>query len=112
MKMELDERLMIPERIRLPVLGGIWYRYLCKRKREQIRNVPIQSLSLNREKRETKLIFTLTSFPDRIDSVQYFGLQKMNLRISSSRKAFVNFKKLDWKYDTATISLGINATIS
>lgn len=71
MKMELDERLMIPERIRIPVLGGIWYRYLCKRKREQIRNVPIQSLSLNREKRETKLIFTLTSFPDRIDSVQY-----------------------------------------
>ena len=55
MKMELDERLMIPERIRIPVLGGIWYRYLCKRKREQIRNVPIQSLSLNREKRETFL---------------------------------------------------------
>ena len=71
MKMELSERLMIPERVRIPVLGGIWYRYLCKRKREEIRNVPIQSLSLNQEKRETKLIFTLTSFPDRIDSVQY-----------------------------------------
>lgn len=71
MKMELSERIMLPERVRIPVLGGIWYRYLCKKKREEIQNVPIQSLSLNQEKRETKLIFTLTSFPDRIDSVQY-----------------------------------------
>ena len=71
MKMELGERLMIPERVRIPVFGGIWYRYLCKKKREQIRNIPISSLSLNQEKRDIKLIFTLTSFPDRIDSVQY-----------------------------------------
>ena len=56
MKMELSERLMIPERVRIPVLGGIWYHHLCKKKREEIRNVPIQSLSLNQEKRETKLI--------------------------------------------------------
>lgn len=71
MKMEFCERVMIPERVRIPVLGGIWYRYLCKKKREEIRRVPINSLSLNKEKRNTKLIFTLTSFPDRIDSVQY-----------------------------------------
>ena len=45
MKMELSERIMLPERVRIPVLGGIWYRYLCKKKREEIQNVPIQSLS-------------------------------------------------------------------
>ena len=71
MKMELSERFMLPERMRIPVLGGLWYRYLSKKKRKDIRNVPIQSLSLNKNSRDMKLVFTLTSFPDRIDSVQY-----------------------------------------
>jgi len=71
MKMSLSERLMIPESVRIPVLGGIIYRSLCRYARKQVRKISISSLSLNKEPRDTKLTFTLTSFPDRIDTVQY-----------------------------------------
>ncbi len=71
MKMTLSERVMIPERVRIPVLGGLWYKFLCYRKRKRISRMDIEKLSLNKEDRNEKLIFTLTTFPDRIDSVQY-----------------------------------------
>ncbi len=71
MKMSLSERVMIPERIRIPFLAGIIYRRLSDYARRQVRKIDISSLSLNKEPRETTLTFTLTSFPDRIDTVQY-----------------------------------------
>ena len=71
MKMSISERLMIPEGVRIPFLGGVLYKYLSKRSRKQVEKIKIDSLSLNKEFRDFKLVFTLTSFPDRIDTVQY-----------------------------------------
>ena len=71
MKMTFAERIMLPERFRIPYFGGVWYRFLTRQTRKKIKSVPIESLSLNREKRDVKLVFTLTTFPDRIDTVQY-----------------------------------------
>lgn len=71
MKMDFFERVMLPEGIRIPFFGGILYRTLCNIARKKVKKIDISGLSLNKEKRETRLTFTLTSFPDRIDTVQY-----------------------------------------
>lgn len=71
MKMTLSERLMIPESVRIPFFGGVLYRALSRYARKQVRKIDISSLSLNKEPRDTTLTFTLTSFPARIDTVQY-----------------------------------------
>lgn len=71
MKLSFFEKIMIPERVRIPVLGGIWYNFLSNVARKKIKKISFDSLELNKEKRDTILTFTLTSFPDRIDTVQY-----------------------------------------
>lgn len=69
--MDFWERIMIPERIRIPLLGGLLYRGLSKLARKRIANIPFEQLFLNKERREKKVVCTLTTFPDRIDTVQY-----------------------------------------
>ena len=71
MKMDFFERIMIPEGLRIPYFGGLLYRTLSEKARRDVRKIAIESLSLNKEPRDYKLVFTLTSFPDRIDTVQY-----------------------------------------
>lgn len=71
MKMDFFERIMIPERVRIPLFGGWLYKALCNRARKKNRKIDIKALSLNKEPRDITLTFTLTTFPDRIDSVQY-----------------------------------------
>lgn len=70
-KMDIWERIMIPERVRIPLLGGWLYKALSARARRAIRRLPTDSLSLNTDGRKMKLVCTLTTFPDRIDTVQY-----------------------------------------
>ena len=70
-KMNFWERIMLPEGMRIPVLGGWLYRGLSALARKQTAKIPFESLSLNKEKRDTILTCTLTTFPDRIDTVQY-----------------------------------------
>lgn len=70
-KMNFWERIMIPERVRIPLLGGWLYQALSRKARKEIRKVPFDALSLNKEPRQTTLTCTLTTFPDRIDTVQY-----------------------------------------
>ena len=62
---------MVPERVRIPLLGGWLYQALSKRARRHIKKLPFGKLGLNDAPRRMKLICTLTTFPDRIDSVQY-----------------------------------------
>jgi len=62
---------MIPEGVRIPVLGGMLYRALSRHARKRVQKIDIEKLSLNKEPRKYTLTFTLTSFPDRIDTVQY-----------------------------------------
>ena len=69
--MDIWERIMLPESWRIPILGGWHYRLLSKIARHRIRKIKTSALSLNKDNRETILTCTLTSFPDRIDSVQY-----------------------------------------
>lgn len=69
--MDFWERIMIPERVRIPVLGGLIYKTLSVLARKRIAKIPFESLELNKEKRDQILTCTLTTFPDRIDSVQY-----------------------------------------
>lgn len=71
MKMDFFERIMIPEGIRIPILGGMWYRYLSKLARKRAKKISYDSLSLNTEERDHIITCTLTSFPDRIDTVQH-----------------------------------------
>ncbi len=71
MKMSFSERLMIPESVRIPYFGGVLYRALSRYARKQVRKINIADLSLNKVPRDTTLTFTLTSFPARIDTVQY-----------------------------------------
>ena len=71
MKMEFFEWIMIPESVRIPFLGGVLYRALSRKARKNVKKIDIESLSLNKTPREHMLTFTLTSFPDRIDTVQY-----------------------------------------
>lgn len=70
-KMDIWERIMLPEGWRIPVLGGWLYKSLSALARKRIASIPFDSLSLNHEKRDTILTCTLTTFPDRIDTVQY-----------------------------------------
>lgn len=69
--MDFWERIMIPERVRIPLLGGWLYKILSKRARWAVKKLKFDHLSLNTVPRKMKLTCTLTSFPDRIDSVQY-----------------------------------------
>ena len=62
---------MVPERVRIPLLGGWLYQALSKRARRHIKKLPFGKLGLNDAPRRMKLICTLTTFPARIDSVQY-----------------------------------------
>ncbi len=70
-KMDFWERIMIPERIRIPFLGGVIYKTLSKLARKKIASLDTSNLCLNRSKREHILTCTLTTFPDRINTVQY-----------------------------------------
>lgn len=62
------EWLKLPESVRIPVLGGIWYRWISKKENAYIRKVQLPEQVLNTEPREEKVIASLTSFPARIES--------------------------------------------
>ena len=70
-KMDIWERIMLPERVRIPYFGGLLYRTLSKIARKRIAAIKYEELSLNKEKREQILTCSLTSFPDRINTVEY-----------------------------------------
>lgn len=61
----------IPEGIRIPYFGGLWYRLIRSIENRYIRKVKIEDFPLNDKTREKKVIVSLTSFPDRIEAVQY-----------------------------------------
>lgn len=84
-KMDFWERLIIPERVRIPVIGGWLYEALSARARRQIKQLPIDSLSLNTDKRDEILTCTLTTFPDRIETVQYTIKSLFNQSVKPDR---------------------------
>lgn len=69
MNREFLEALKIPETIRIPFVGGKWYQYLTKLENKSIREEALPKNPLNTEKREKKIIATLTTYPARINCV-------------------------------------------
>ena len=84
-KMEFWERILLPERFRVPFLGGFLYRTVSKIARKKISKLRYEDLSLNKEKRDQILTCTLTTFPDRIDSVQYTIKSLFNQSVKPDR---------------------------
>ena len=56
--MDFWERIMVPERVRIPLLGGWLYQALSKRARRHIKKLPFGKLGLNDAPRRMKLICT------------------------------------------------------
>lgn len=84
-KMDICERIMLPEGMRIPLLGGWLYQSLSAIARKRIAKLPFEALSLNKEKRDTILTCTLTTFPDRIDTVQYTIKSLFNQSVKPDR---------------------------
>lgn len=66
MNRRITEFLKIPETVRIPWFGGVWYRFLTKLDNKSIRKEKLPENPLNKEPREEKVIVSLTSFPARI----------------------------------------------
>ena len=66
MNRNITEFFQIPESVRVPVLGGILYRWFTKLDNKSIQAEKIPKNPLNTEEREEKVIVSLTSFPARI----------------------------------------------
>ena len=84
-KMDIWERIMLPVGMRSPLLGGWLYQSLSAIARKRIAKLPFEALSLNKEKRDTILTCTLTTFPDRIDTVQYTIKSLFNQSVKPDR---------------------------
>ena len=84
-KMDIWERLMLPEGLRIPLLGGWIYRGLSVLARKRVQKMSIEKLSLNKSKREQILTCSLTTFPDRIDTVQYTIKSLFNQSVKPDR---------------------------
>ena len=69
MNRNITEFFQIPEAIRVPVLGGILYRWFVKLDNKSILKEKLPKNPLNTEKREEKVIVSLTSYPARISYV-------------------------------------------
>lgn len=69
MNRNITEFLKIPEAVRIPVLGGILYRWFTKLDNRSIVKEELPETPLNMEEREEKVIVSLTSYPARISYV-------------------------------------------
>lgn len=69
MNRNITEFLKIPESIRVPWFGAVWYRFLTKLDNKSIRNEKLPQNPLNREARAEKVIVSLASYPARIGCV-------------------------------------------
>lgn len=98
-KMDFWERIMIPERVRIPFWGGVIYKLLSRFARRKVKRLKYEELVLNQDARKHILTCTLTTFPDRIDSVQYTIKSLFNQSVKPDRivlwlaeEEFHNFK--------------------
>ena len=68
-KRVLTEKLKFPEELRIPVLGGWSYRFLCWLDNRLIVKEKIPRQPLNTQERDEYIICSLTSYPARINQV-------------------------------------------
>lgn len=79
MNRNITEFLKIPESIRIPIVGGCIYRMLNYLDNNSILEETIPLNPLNIEKRDKKIILSLTSYPDRIGYV-YLAIKSLMLQ--------------------------------
>lgn len=71
MNKSLREFIRLPESVRVPWIGAMLYRMNCEADLKRIKDTPVGEFSFNGEHREKKVILSMTSFPGRINEVQY-----------------------------------------
>lgn len=71
MDRNITEKLKFYETLRIPVLGGLWYRFIARLELESIKKEKIGDYPLNKDKRDKIVIASLTSFPARIECAHY-----------------------------------------
>ena len=59
------------EELKLPYIERVWRKAFAKSEKKYIDSVSFSESVLNTEKRGERVVFSLTSFPDRIDGVHY-----------------------------------------
>lgn len=69
MNRNITEFFQIPESVRVPILGGILYRWFTKLDNKSIRKEKLPPNPLNAEERKEKVTVSLTSYPARISYV-------------------------------------------
>ena len=71
MNRNVTEKMKIYETMRIPILGGLWYRFISSLEMNSIEKEQIKEFPLNKKGREEVVIASLTSFPARIEYVHY-----------------------------------------
>ena len=71
MKIMTLDFFKITEGVKIPLVGGLLYKCISAQQRKIVKNIPIDKLALNKEKREEQIVVSLTSFPARINVVGY-----------------------------------------
>ena len=69
MNRKISECFKLPESVRIPFFGGVWYRIITRLENNSILKEQIPDEPLNRETREEKVTVSLTSYPARIPYV-------------------------------------------
>ena len=104
MSLRLYEFLKLPEGKYIPFLGKYWYRFLCKKENEFIRKVSLPEQVLNTEKRDERIIVSLTSFPARIEKA-YLAIKSIMLQEVKPDEIIL------WLSDKQFEGVGIPATL-
>lgn len=79
MNRKLIEILQLPESFRVPILGGLWYKFLTKCDNNAIKKAKIKQPALNACSRDIYITASLTSFPARINYV-YLAIKSLLLQ--------------------------------
>lgn len=71
MKIKFLDKFKFAEGHRVPYISGKVYRLISQLERKVIKNLSIKNFSLNTKERHEKIIVSLTTFPARINVVEY-----------------------------------------
>lgn len=72
----LTEKIKLPESVRIPIIGAVWYRFILAIENWSIVHEKIPEKPLNNKKREIFITASLTSFPARINYV-YLAIKSL-----------------------------------
>lgn len=85
LSLKMIDKLKIPEGIIIPRLGGLLYDLSSNFERKIVRDLSLFELSLNSSPRDEKIIVSLTSFPERIETVGFAIISLFNQTVKPDR---------------------------